>query len=147
MDSLRPKVFNSNTMIRDIDLSDITYDHVQGLLALIPEPVETYSKHMVLEDKETDRIVYLIKWAPNQMSGAHDHPELGCLLKVLCGKLIEISYNEENPEGIKRFLKKGDTSYQVGKKGIHNIINSNNSAITLHIYSSISYKPTFIDLN
>ena len=60
-----------------------------------------FFKHLNFSDKTHTRTklfsndlidIILICWNTNQSSGIHDHPESGCLMKVLKGKLTENVY-------------------------------------------------------
>ena len=42
--------------------------------------------------------IYLICWNKKQISKIHDHPENGCILKVLKGELIEYRYDTKKIE-------------------------------------------------
>ncbi len=100
-----------------------------------------YTRNNVFSDDNIEMIV--ICWNNNQQSGIHDHPNNGCLMKVLQGEITEECYNNKL-ELIKiNNNKVNDIGYQEGKNGIHNIINSNNKSISLHIYSPPNYKSNF----
>jgi hypothetical protein len=74
----------------------------------------------------------LLSWY-KKMSGFHNHPDNGCLLKVLEGKLYEcVKINNEIKCNI---LDKNDIGYN---KGSHNII-SRDKTYSLHIYSPPKY--------
>ena len=85
----------------------------------------------------------IISWNNNQISGIHDHPENGCLLKILQGELNEHNYEIKDNElqliNI-RNCKIGSVGYQEGKTGLHNIVNKDNKTVSLHIYSPPNYK-------
>jgi len=92
--------------------------------------------------------ILIICWNKNQESCIHDHPENGCIVKILKGSLIEECYTQNNDE-MKMIstneLKIGSTSYQEGKDGLHKIINPNPNecAVTIHVYSPPNYSPNF----
>lgn len=66
----------------------------------------------------------------------HNHPQNGCLLKVLDGELIE---NIKNNNIItKNILYKDNISYMHDNKGQH-MIQSINKTISLHLYSPPNY--------
>lgn len=91
--------------------------------------------------------MYIIMWKPGAQSPIHDHPENGCFMKVLHGKLDEYLFNhnciihsmytrEENYIG---FMKKNLT--------LHSIENNTNSiVISLHVYSPANVKPKIYDI-
>jgi cysteine dioxygenase len=77
--------------------------------------------------------IVIISWNNSQYSGFHNHPEYGCILKVLDGEIIEqTTINNIYHNNI---LKKNSIGFQQGKFGIHNIINKNNKSVSLHVYS------------
>lgn len=82
------------------------------------------------------REAYLICWAPNQYSGLHSHPDGGCIVKLLSGKLYETT--KDNPQG--RVLHPGGYSYLCGSNGLHSIINGPYPSVSLHIYSKVHLK-------
>ena len=51
-------------------------------------------------------------------------------------------YNNNNLIKVNKCCK-NDISFQKGKNGLHNIINSNNETVSIHIYSPPNYKPRF----
>lgn len=100
-----------------------------------------YTRNNVFSDENIEMIV--ICWNNKQQSGIHDHPNNGCLMKILQGEITEECYNNKL-ELIKiNNNKVNDIGYQEGNNGIHNIINSNNKSISLHIYSPPNYKSNF----
>ena len=85
--------------------------------------------------------VYLIKWLPYCESAIHDHPENGCIYKILDGEIIEEVYSKN--------LNVIDTNYYIKSNfgkihddiGYHKMINkSNKECISLHVYSPSNYK-------
>jgi cysteine dioxygenase len=109
------------------------------------ESNKSYGKSLMYSNKYYD--IYLICWKPNQKSLIHDHPENGCLLKVLKGELIEEIYEkiDDKFKKIRRnIMSEGNISYQEGKSGLHKVLNnSKNKSISLHIYSPPNSKMTF----
>ena len=103
----------------------------------------TYNRNIIYRNHQIELII--ISWNNNQISGIHDHPKNGCLMKILDGELDEYVYKRENNNlnliNIKN-LKKGNIGYQENINGIHNIINKNNKTVSLHIYSPPNYKST-----
>ena len=80
--------------------------------------------------------IILICWDRNSETKIHNHPNGGCILKVLKGNLNEKLYCN-NTKQIKQnnVLKENDTSYIDDNIGLHSIHNNNNISFTLHIYS------------
>lgn len=87
--------------------------------------------------------IVIISWYRNQMSPIHDHPDNGCILKVMNGQLIEAEC--EINEGIMQCnnlnkLDEGDIGFQIGSKGLHQI-QSPLLSVSLHIYAPPNYSP------
>jgi len=102
-----------------------------------------YKKNLVKKDDNLEMLI--ICWNNNQISGIHDHPSNGCILKVLDGELEEHEYSNNNKMHLvnKNICKKNSIGYQEGKNGLHNIINKDTKTVSLHIYSPPNYKLTF----
>lgn len=106
---------------------------------------DTYNKIQLYNGDNFD--IWLICWNVKQKSNIHDHPENGCVQKVLQGSLIETKYIKINNNYYKftNKLSNGDVKYICGKNGLHMLENINNiGAITLHIYSPPNYIPRII---
>jgi cysteine dioxygenase len=80
--------------------------------------------------------IILICWKKNQESPIHDHPENGCIFKVLEGSIIELKKNSI------RTLNINDIGYSIGKN-VHQI-KAIQDTITLHVYSPPNYIPNII---
>lgn len=96
---------------------------------------KSYTKNLIFRNEKYE--IYLICWNKKQMSMIHDHPENGCILKVLKGQLIEYRYDTKEIELIELFNHtEGSIAYIDNNIGYHKVGNdSNNKAISLHIYS------------
>jgi len=140
MDKLTSVLSNTKVEIHDLDLSYFTIEHFQSLLHFSDEK---YQRIHLCKCPETNRSAYLLCWAPNQESGIHDHPEGGCLVKVLSGTLEEITLSKDRCQQGK-MLHPNEYSYQCGQTGLHNIVNHGpQPAVTLHIYAPTEYTPKF----
>lgn len=86
--------------------------------------------------------MYLLIWNPRVESPIHDHPENGCLLKILKGSLIEEKYTKDGNLINRIIMENDNVSYMHDSIGYHKIIN-NSEEITysLHIYSPVKYIP------
>ena len=92
--------------------------------------------------------LYIITWNKHSFSPIHDHPENGCILKILDGKLCEELYINKSTNDAKYVelinkstLNVNDTGYRIGNKILHKIININDGiTVSLHIYSKPNYK-------
>lgn len=102
---------------------------------------DKYTRNTVFRNDDIELII--ISWNNNQISGIHDHPENGCLMKILQGELYEHNYeineNEVNLVNV-RSCKEGSIGYQEGAFGLHDIVNKDNKTVSLHIYSPPNYK-------
>lgn len=107
---------------------------------------DTYVRNLVYQDDNID--ILILCWNSYQQSGIHDHPENGCLLRIMQGKLTEEVYEKDVDN---KFILKEENklltdeiSYQVGKDGLHNIINEDEEqVVSIHIYSPPNYRPQF----
>lgn len=106
----------------------------------------------------------LICWNNGQQSTPHDHPDDGCLMKILDGELTEKIYTKNINTSIKvhvdcengcdkysyaktNFYKKTQISYREGKNVIHDVINADNiKTVSLHIYAPPKYHTTYYKL-
>ena len=104
----------------------------------------TYCKNFIHQSKNFD--VVLICWRQNQKAKIHDHPNQGCLMKILDGQLNENIYQ------CKPFVKYINTNillmdqigYKEGNLILHEIHSPVNS-ISLHIYSPGNYQATYFN--
>ena len=82
--------------------------------------------------------ILVIGWNIKQKSPIHDHPENGCLVKILKGSLGENIY-DNNLKLIKtKKLDMDNISYQESNEILHKIENLMNEPVfSLHIYSPL----------
>lgn len=104
----------------------------------------TYNKKLIFGSEILDMVI--ITWPVQSKSKIHDHPDYGCIAKLLYGELVEDEYVyvSESPVHINtNFLKVKDNkfSFKKGKEILHKISNnSNDMAVSLHFYSKGGYK-------
>ncbi len=80
--------------------------------------------------------MYLIVWNPFCHTSVHNHPEGGCLMKILDGNIKEQRFMNAESFSIVNTLNKDDVSYIHDDIGLHRILNENNStSYSLNIYS------------
>lgn len=104
--------------------------------------------------------MYLIKWLPEAETLIHPHPDMGCILNVLEGELIETrlynNYNNNNTNFKSNSIETqninqnseiirlitNSTNYIDNTIGIHSIKNMREPSYSLHIYGRdlISYE-------
>ena len=95
--------------------------------------------------KRNDLIeIIVIGWNIKQKSPIHDHPENGCLVKILKGSLTESTFDDKLKLIKSQKLEKNGISYQESNKILHKIENlTNNPAFSLHIYSPPNHKTKY----
>jgi len=89
--------------------------------------------------------MFVIKWGKSAESCIHDHPDDGCIVKILDGTLREDVYEKECDDKINflstNVLKTNDIGYRESNKILHKITNINDKeSVSLHIYSKPNYK-------
>ena len=107
---------------------------------------ETYNKILVNRNENFD--MYIITWDNYQKSKIHNHPENGCIYKILEGHLIEENYDHKlRLVGIKSlFIDR--IGYIDDFIHLHSMNNyKNNICVSLHIYSPPNFKTTYYDHN
>lgn len=85
----------------------------------------TYTRHLI--QKTIDFEVYVITWAAGAETPFHGHPDDGCWMRIVSGKLREQTPNTD------RIFTVGDTGFQKGIDGVHKIIALTDSK-SLHLY-------------
>ena len=109
--------------------------------------VQNYNYYKNLVFRNDDLEIYIITWISGASSRIHDHPEKGCLLKVLQGELTETEYTKDdldiNYKNTKT-LKKDDIGFQISNTILHKINNNmKDIAVSLHIYSKPNFMITY----
>lgn len=88
--------------------------------------------------------IFILTWRPNATTPVHNHPNTGCIYKVLQGQITEEIYDPlhiETKPIQKTSLRKGDCGYIDDNVGYHRIYNATNElAVSIHIYQT-GYKP------
>lgn len=109
--------------------------------------IKNYNYHKNLIYKNNKLEIYIITWMPGASTRIHDHPEKGCLVKILQGILTETEYiNDDNLILYKNtiILNKNDMGFKISNKILHKINNNTNEiAVSLHIYSLPDFKITY----
>ena len=101
----------------------------------------TYYRQVVFINKYIE--IVIITWSPQQESKIHDHPENGCLMKILIGNLSEITYDKDLSKINETLLNKDDITYIESNKTLHKIKNNYDISCSLHIYSPPKHKIKF----
>jgi cysteine dioxygenase len=107
---------------------------------------ETYNKNIVYLNDNFKIIV--ISWKNGQESPIHDHPNNGCLMKVISGSLIETKFiKNDNDNSLHKskvtIINTNEISYIEGNKILHKI-NTCEDSVSIHIYSPSNYVPQII---
>ncbi len=80
----------------------------------------------------------LIFWFNNAVSTIHDHPEKGCIMKIIKGELIENIFknigNNKCSFIQKNIINKNCIVNRCGNNILHQIINNTDLTVSLHIY-------------
>ena len=100
-----------------------------------------YNKTLVYQSTELE--MYIITWPINSESKIHDHPENGCIMKILSGEVLEEEYANisESPKYVNtNILTCGKIGFKKGKELLHKIKNiSNDVAVSIHFYTKCEY--------
>jgi predicted metal-dependent enzyme (double-stranded beta helix superfamily) len=105
---------------------------------------DQYNKELVFKNDLFD--IYIITWNHKQKSNIHNHPEYGCIYKVLYGNVTEYLFNPNNNYELMKTqkLNENDISYINDKIAYHSIENNNDDiCVSLHIYKPPNFKATF----
>jgi cysteine dioxygenase len=103
----------------------------------------TYGYYKKLIHNNDKFELYLIFWSPYASSPIHDHPEQGCVLKLLSGKLIEevfINNNNIIKFDQRNIISVNDINNRYGNKILHRIINYDDFSVSLHLYFPPKFK-------
>lgn len=85
----------------------------------------------------------LLRWHPYYESKIHNHPENGCLFKLLQGELIEKKYDKSLNLIKTKNLNNDSINYIDNSLCYHKIINNSDFlSYSLHIYSPPNFKMT-----
>jgi quercetin dioxygenase-like cupin family protein len=87
------------------------------------------SKALFWTEKFEIRLLY---WKPFQETPKHPHPQNGCLMKILEGRLMEEKFSDNKT--IKTVYKKGNVGYIKASES-HILKNSEAESVSLHIFS------------
>jgi predicted metal-dependent enzyme (double-stranded beta helix superfamily) len=107
-----------------------------------------YNKEYVKVGKNIELII--ITWGIGQMSKIHDHPDCGCLVKILSGKICEKIYEKMEDEDEIVFIEDNILtekciSYKESNKIVHKIENNfDDICVSLHIYSPPNFVSNYV---
>lgn len=118
----------NNININKNDLDELNFDDLN----------DNYKKYKLYSNNNFELVV--IKWFKNHETPIHQHPDNGCLLKLLYGELTEHRYNFNIEKISETYIKKNDISYIDNNLYLHKIECIKNG-YSLHLYSP----PNFYD--
>jgi hypothetical protein len=96
-----------------------------------------YEKYYLYENANFSFV--LIKWKKDSSSKIHDHPDKGCIMRILRGSLKEETYSLKLNKISEIILNKDKIGYRQGKKILHKII-ALEDTISIHVYIPGYYK-------
>ncbi len=100
----------------------------------------TYKRIPILQTSEYE--IILICWKAGQQTPIHDHPPIGCTLKVVKGCLLETDICRETLQSLtEKRLTQGSIGFKQGSYPLHTI-KALEDSISLHLYEPPHYKPT-----
>lgn len=101
-----------------------------------------YNKQFVYGTDEFD--MYIITWNKYQQSKIHNHPENGCIYKILEGHMVEEFYDKHIRLSGFNSSFKDRIGYIHDSKCLHKMINYHDKvAVSLHIYSPSNHNTTY----
>ena len=129
---------------KGISSGDRLVDYKEAILEVdnvdkVEYNVEKYTKKTIYIDKNIE--VVLIGWETGQSSPIHDHPDNGCIYRILSGNMMDIRYDKDLCIVSENRLNVDDVGDIIGSKEYHKMSNSVESrASSIHIYSPPKYK-------
>ena len=96
-----------------------------------------YKRKIIYSSEQFD--IILIEWEINSFTKIHDHPEKGCIVKILDGLLYEENFDKNLYLMNINILKNNDIGYKISNNVLHRII-CKKTAKSLHIYIPGNYK-------
>jgi hypothetical protein len=103
----------------------------------------TYNKIKLNEYSNDKFEIILICWSDNSETFIHDHPDKGCILYLIDGKIEEQLYNDKIILTKTTIIKSGSISYMDNNIGYHKI-KCIDKSLSLHFYSPPNYKMRII---
>jgi cysteine dioxygenase len=102
-----------------------------------------YNKELVYKNELFD--IYIVTWNKKQKSSIHNHPEYGCVYKVLKGIITEYLFDPNIETIIKtNKLNENDIGYIHDNIGYHYIENNTDDiSVSLHIYKPPNFSAIF----
>ena len=125
-------------------------DWIQYIRTIVTDIYENNKKqyYKFLVHKSSSISMYVVTWDDHSESKIHTHPEKGCIMKLLSGKLVEETYVriKDSVQLInKTDVDVGDIGYKFGDNILHKIYNvsdtdlGENASVSRHIYADANY--------
>ena len=96
-------------------------------------------KRIPIHQTETYEII-LICWKAGQQTPIHDHPSIGCTMKVLEGHLLETNVCPITLEPLgERHLLPGSVGFKQGSNPLHSI-QALEDSVSIHLYAPPNHK-------
>ena len=105
---------------------------------------EHYKKIVVTRNENYE--VYLICWRAGQNTRIHDHPDGGCLMKLISGTLLEENYRSDGTFLYPRTYIPSMYGFKCGKNVVHRITAMEDS-VSIHVYFPPNYKATIYEFD
>ena len=143
------KLIHELTLNLDNSINIISSYDTKELIKYYPSDEEfnnnknTYGYYKKLIHNNDKFELYLIFWSPYASSPIHDHPEQGCVLKLLSGELIEEVFTNKNniiKFDHKNIISINNINNRYGNKILHKIINYDDFSVSLHLYFPPKFK-------
>ena len=136
---------NKNLFHYDLDkMTEICNDCIIQNKFIKLEKIENdgkyYEKYYLFENENFSLII--IKWNLNSFTKIHDHPDKGCIMRVLHGSLKEETYSLKLNLISTNILTEDKIGYKKGNKILHKITALKNS-LSLHVYIPGYYKAEY----
>ena len=103
---------------------------------------ENYKKNLFYRDRDYE--MFIVCWNPFQETKIHNHPNKGCIIKILDGSINEKLYDIDFKLLNEYTLEKNNIRYIDNNLGIHKMTNGSERTISLHIYSPPDFNPTIL---
>ena len=124
------KTLNTFSKLKNIkNINRIFYNYNIDFKKYYINNPKNYEKKIIYKNEDYELV--LINWEKGSFTNYHNHPENGCVLKVLDGKLYEIN------DGKSIVLNKNDVNFKL-KDDYHRIIALEKS-YSLHYYSPSNF--------
>lgn len=127
------KEFNTLEIFRDEFLDS----QLEGFDQYIQFKADNYYSNTLYR---TDKFeIRLLCWKPLQETSRHPHPENGCLMKIIQGRLIEEKFIHNS--SIETIYNKGEVGYIKASES-HILKNLGTDSVSLHIYAPSGFYDT-----